>query len=177
MEPNLTIGELAARTSCKIQTIRYYEQIGLMRNASRTTGNQRRFGQQHLERLAFIRHSRELGFSLEAIRELLNLADEPDRSCAAVDRIARRQLQQVESRIARLQALAIEFKRMIRRCRGGRIAECRIIEALADHAHCSTEHPVEATQPRRRARPSTPSRAGHDPTNEIRLKTRNDLLK
>lgn len=152
MEPNLTIGELAARTNCKIQTIRYYEQIGLMPDALRTRGNQRRFGQQHLERLAFIRHSRELGFSLDAIRELLSLTDEPDRPCAAVDRIARRQLQQVESRIARLQALATEFKRMIRRCRGGRIAECRIVEALADHAHCSTEHQAEALRVNARAR-------------------------
>jgi len=152
MEPNLTIGELAARTSCKIQTIRYYEQIGLMPNASRTSGNQRRFGRQHLERLAFIRHSRELGFSLDAIREIMSLTDEPDRSCAAVDRIAKRQLQQVESRIARLQALAIEFRRMIRRCRGGRIAECRIVEALADHTHCSTEHQLETPRVDGRAR-------------------------
>jgi DNA-binding transcriptional MerR regulator len=73
MEPNLTIGELAARTACKIQTIRYYEQISLMPNAPRSRGNQRRFEQQHLERLTFIRHSRELGFSLDAIRELLSL--------------------------------------------------------------------------------------------------------
>ncbi len=123
-----------------------------MPNAPRSRGNQRRFEQQHLERLTFIRHSRELGFSLDAIRELLSLTDEPDRSCAAVDRIARRQLQQVESRIARLQALAIEFKRMIRRCRRGRIADCRIIEALADHAHCSTEHLAEVPRPRERAR-------------------------
>ncbi len=153
MEPNLTIGELAAWTSCKIQTIRYYEQIGLMPGAPRTRGNQRRFGQQHLERLAFIRHSRELGFSLDVIREILSMTDEPDHSCAAVDQMARRQLQQVESRIARLQALAIEFKRMIRRCRGGRIAECRIIEALADHAHCSTEHSAEPPRRREQARP------------------------
>ncbi len=152
MEPNLTIGELAARTACKIQTIRYYEQIGLMPNGPRTRGNQRRFELQHLERLTFIRHSRELGFSLDAIRELLSLTDEPDRSCATVDRIARRQLQQVESRIARLQALAIEFKRMVRRCRGGRISDCRIIEALADHAHCSTEHVAEVPRLREQAR-------------------------
>lgn len=137
---HLTIGQLAAQTGCKVQTIRYYEQIGLMPNASRTSGNQRRFGKLQLERLAFIRHSRELGFSLDAIRELVSLTDKPDRPCAAVDRIAKRQLEQVESRIARLQALAIEFKRMIKRCRGGRVAECRIVEALADHAHCSTEH-------------------------------------
>ncbi len=154
MKQNLTIGELAARTSCKIQTIRYYEQIGLMPDALRTTGNQRRFGRQHLERLAFIRHSRELGFSLDTIRELLSLTDEPERSCAAVDRMARRQLRQVESRITRLQALATEFRRMIRRCRGGRIAECRIVQALADHAHCSTEHQAEASHSRERARSS-----------------------
>ena len=169
-EQNLTIGELAARTGCKIQTIRYYEQIGLMPDPSRTKGNQRRFGQEHLERLAFIRHSRELGFSLDAIRELLSLRDEPNRSCAAVDRIARRQLRQVESRIARLQALAIEFKRMIRHCRGGRIAECRIIEALADHAHCSTEHPAETPRPRQQARslgsPRARRRAHH--RNEVK---------
>ena len=150
MEQSLSIGELAVETSCKIQTIRYYEQIGLMPDASRTRGNQRRFGRQHLERLAFIRHSRELGLSLDAIRELLSLTDEPDRSCVAADRIARRQLRQVESRIARLQALATEFKRMIKRCRGGRIADCRIIEALADHAHCSAEHLTET--PRRSER-------------------------
>ncbi len=162
---DLTIGELAVETSCKIQTIRYYEQIGLMPGASRTRGNQRRFGRAHLERLAFIRHSRALGFSLDAIRELFSLTDEPDRSCAAVDRIARRQLQQVESRIRRLQALAAELKRMIRRCHGGRMAECRIIEALADHGHCSTEHEVEVAQVRKRTRPLPSQRLRRAPAN------------
>ena len=160
---DLTIGELATETGCKIQTIRYYEQIGLMPGASRTEGNQRRFGRPHLERLAFIRHSRALGFSLDAIRELLSLTDEPERSCAAVDRIARCQLQEVESRIRRLQALSAELKRMIRRCRGGRMAECRIIEALADHAHCSTEHEVELPRVRKRTRPLPPQRLRRTP--------------
>lgn len=135
-----TIGQLSARTGCKVQTIRYYEQIGLMPAPVRTGGNQRRYGARHLERLAFIRHSRELGFSLEAIRELLDLADDPDRSCEAADGIARRQLHQVESRIARLQALKRELKRMIVQCRGGRIAECRVIEVLADHGLCASDH-------------------------------------
>ena len=130
---HFTIGQLAERTGCKVQTIRYYEQIGLMPEALRTEGNQRRFGQGHHERLAFIRHSRELGFPLAAIRELLRLADDPNRSCEAAERIARRQLQQVESRIARLETLKTELKRMIGRCRGGRMADCRIIEALASH--------------------------------------------
>jgi Cu(I)-responsive transcriptional regulator len=141
----LTIGELAERTGCKVQTIRYYEQIGLMPEAVRTEGNQRRFGPSHLERLAFIRHSRELGFPLEAIRELLDLADDPERSCEAADRIAKRQLRQVESRIARLETLKAELRRMIRQCRGSRIADCRIIEALANHPSSdasATERPV-----------------------------------
>ena len=131
---DLTIGQLAAQTGCKVQTIRYYEQVDLMPKAARTAGNQRRYGRLHLDRLAFIRHSRELGFPLDAIRELLSLTDNPERSCEAADRIARRQLEQVKTRILRLEALKAELERMIVQCRGGRIANCRIIEALASHA-------------------------------------------
>ncbi len=131
MLDDYSIGDLARETGCKVQTIRYYEQIGLMPEPGRTSGNQRRYDLRHVERLAFIRHARELGFPLEAIRELLGLADDPDRSCEAADRIARRQLEQVESRIGRLQTLKAELKRMIRQCLGGRVADCRVIEALA----------------------------------------------
>lgn len=130
-----TIGQLAAQTGCKVQTIRYYEQIGLMSPPMRSEGNQRRYRTDHLNRLAFVRHGRELGFPLEAIRELLHLADEPSQPCAAADSIARRQLDQVKSRIARLCTLQSELERMIVECRGRRIAECRIVEALADHSH------------------------------------------
>ena len=136
----ITIGELARRTGCKVQTVRYYEEVGLMPEPARTGGQQRRYGPRHLERLAFIRHSRELGFPLAAVRELLGLADNPDGSCAAADRIAQRQLQQVESRLARLTALRAELKRMIAQCRGGKISRCRVIESLADHAHCGHDH-------------------------------------
>ncbi|MFZ5790661.1 MAG: MerR family transcriptional regulator [Pseudomonadota bacterium] len=137
----LSIGQLGAQTGCKVQTIRYYEQIGLMPAPVRTEGNQRRYGQQHMARLAFIRHSRELGFPLEAIRELLSLVDVPDRPCAAADAIARRQLEAVERRIKQLTALKAEFERMIAACSGGKICECRIIEVLADssHAHCLSD--------------------------------------
>jgi DNA-binding transcriptional MerR regulator len=88
------IGDLARTTGCKVQTIRYYEEIGLMPEPARTAGNQRRYDQRHVDRLAFIRHSRELGFSLEAIRELLSLSDRPEQPCDAVDQLARRQLEQ-----------------------------------------------------------------------------------
>lgn len=128
---HLTIGQLAKRAGCKVQTIRYYEQIGVMPEAMRTEGNQRRFRQPHLERLAFIRHSRELGFPLAAIRELLRLGDNPKHPCEAVDRIAQHQLQQIESRIARLEILKSELQRISRQCRGGQMADCRIIKALA----------------------------------------------
>ena len=137
---NFTIGELATQTGCKVQTIRYYEQIALMPEAARTSGNQRRYEQWHLHRLAFIRHSRELGFPLDAIRDLLSLTDDPERSCEAADRIAGRQLEQVKSRILRLEALKAELERMIIQCRGGRIANCRVIEALANHCSCEADY-------------------------------------
>jgi len=132
------IGELARRTGCKVQTIRYYEQIGLMPEAARTLGNQRIYGPAHSDRLAFIRHSRELGFPLDAIRQLLTLADDPNQPCATADRIAQEQLVAVENRIARLEALKAELERMVEQCRHGTIGHCRVIEVLADqsHAHC-----------------------------------------
>jgi DNA-binding transcriptional MerR regulator len=128
------IGDLARTTGCKVQTIRYYEEIGLMPEPARTAGNQRRYGQRHVDRLAFIRHSRELGFSLGAIRELLSLSDRPEQPCDAVDRLARRQLEQVERRLARLTMLKGELERMLEQCAGGRVRDCRVIEALSDHS-------------------------------------------
>ena len=102
--------------------------------------NQRLYSRKALERLAFIRHARDLGFTLEAIRDLLSLSDEPDRSCAAADAIARAQLAEVESRLARLTALKAELERMLVQCAGGRIAECRVIEVLGDHSLCAADH-------------------------------------
>lgn len=136
----LTIGDLSRETNCKVQTIRYYEQIGLMPEPERSNGNQRLYGRGHLDRLAFIRHSRELGFPLNAIRDLLSLADHPMQSCETADAMARAQLREVESRIARLQALRKELKRMVAECAGGRVADCRVIEVLADHSKCLHEN-------------------------------------
>lgn len=136
----LTIGVLAKRTGTKVQTIRYYEQIGLMPEAERTAGGQRRYRDAALDRLAFIRHARHLGFGLDAIRELLDLSDRPDRPCADVDAIARRHLEDVERRIARLEALQLELCRMLAQCGDGRVADCRVLEVLRDHAECLTEH-------------------------------------
>jgi DNA-binding transcriptional MerR regulator len=139
------IGDVARAAGCKVQTVRYYEQIGLLAAPGRTSGNQRRYNQRHVERLAFIRHSRQLGFPLEAIRDLLSLADSPHQPCEAVDVIARAQLQEVKGRIARLQALEGELERMIEQCRHDKVSECRVIEVLSDHSRCLVDDHVVPT--------------------------------
>lgn len=142
------IGALAKASGCSVQTIRWYEQAGLLTPPLRTDGGRRLYDAKAAARLAFIRHARELGFSLDAIRELLTLTVDPDQSCDAVDAIARRHLAEIEGRIARLSALRTELKRMIKACHGGRIAECRVIEVLADHDHSkclSADHGDDGT--------------------------------
>jgi Cu(I)-responsive transcriptional regulator len=131
-EQALTIGQLAERTGSNTQIIRYYEQTGLMPAPARTDGNQRRYGKDHVRRLAFIRNARELGFGIEAIETMLDLADKPDRSCRQVIAIAEDNLAAVKSRITRLRALERELQRLIASCKGDRISDCRIIEALSD---------------------------------------------
>lgn len=123
-----TIGHVARATDCKVQTIRYYEQIGILPQAPRSEGNRRLYAQADIDRLAFIRHARELGFPLDSIRDLLSLSDNPDQPCDAADAIACRQLDQVNRRIERLNALKRELERMIKQCRGGKISDCRVIE-------------------------------------------------
>lgn len=132
-----TIGRLADAAGCKVQTVRYYEQVGLLRRPERSGGNQRLYGRSDIGRLTFIRHARELGFPLEAIRDLLSLSDRPDQSCEAADAIAREQLSEVNRRIEHLRALRLELERMIEQCSHGRISNCRVIEVLGDHGKCA----------------------------------------
>ena len=136
----LTIGMLANQTGTNAQTIRYYEQIGLMPEPDRTSGGRRRYSDVGLDRLSFIRHARQLGFGLDDIRELLGLCDSPDQTCLEADQIARRQLALVEQRMIRLEALRTELKRMISECACNTVAECRVLEVLRDHSHCLTDH-------------------------------------
>ena len=130
-ENELTIGALSKATGCKVETIRYYERIGLLPAPDRTAGNYRRYGPEHRQRLSFIRRSRELGFPLGSIRELLRLADEKDRDCGEVDRIAQNHLHEVERKIDALRMLAEELRHVSTQCQGGTVSECRIIEALS----------------------------------------------
>ncbi len=128
---SFSIGELARATGTKVETVRYYERIGLLPVPSRTGGNYRVYGRIHMGRLSFIRRGRDLGFSLDEVRELLRLSDDRDQSCAEVDRIARHHLTEVERKLSDLKALRTELCQMIDQCQHGTIAACRIIEALA----------------------------------------------
>jgi Cu(I)-responsive transcriptional regulator len=130
-DEKLKIGDLAKATGAKVETIRWYERVGLLPPPARTPGNYRAYGPQHLERLSFVRRARELGFSIEQVRELLGLADNRDRPCAAVDAIARQHLAAVDRKIADLKALRRELDELIGQCRRGTVAECRILEALS----------------------------------------------
>lgn len=109
----LSIGDLAAATGVKAETIRYYEAVGLLPAPERTTGGQRAYEPAHLRRLAFVRRARDLGFRMEDVRDLLRLADaSPDTPCADIEVVARRQLAGIEARIERLHSLAAELHRM-----------------------------------------------------------------
>ena len=83
-----SIGELARVTGVKVPTIRYYEDIGLMAEAPRTEGGQRRYSARARDRLGFIAHARDMGFPLEAIRSLIDLSEHPEKPCEGADRIA-----------------------------------------------------------------------------------------
>ena len=126
------IGDLARRAGYAVQTVRYYEQTGLMPKPERTGGGQRRYTEQHLRRLLFIRAARDLGFETEDIRSLLDLAAHPEQPCASVDRIALSHLSAIDQKIAQLHALRSEISRMLANCAQGRIADCRVLEALLD---------------------------------------------
>jgi DNA-binding transcriptional MerR regulator len=138
--PGMAIGKLADIAATKVQTIRYYEQIGLIRPFMRSEGGHRIYGPEHARRLKFIRHARELGFGIEEIRELLKLSDRPDISCSAVDTIARSHLEQVELRLRKLRSLRKELRRMVEECSHGHVGQCKVIEVLSDHRHCASEH-------------------------------------
>jgi Cu(I)-responsive transcriptional regulator len=130
----LSIGQLAKATDTKVETVRYYERIGLLAAPGRTQGNYRAYGADALSRLSFIRRARDLGFSIDQVRELLDLARQDQRDCGSVDVLASEHLAEIDRKLADLTALRRELGALITSCQGGTISECRILEALAPRA-------------------------------------------
>lgn len=126
------IGDLARLTGTKINTIRFYEDIGLLPRAIRTESGRRTYASADVRRLSFVRQGRALGFSTSEIRSLLSLADEPDRDCSEAAVIARRHVAGIDGRIARLKTLREALADVAATCDGGRAADCRVIEAISD---------------------------------------------
>lgn len=127
----MQIGELSQHTGVNVETIRYYERVGVLPVPTRQSNGRRSYAAVDAQRLGFIRHARELGFDLVDVRTLLALQEQPEASCEDASRIAQVQLDAVETRLARLLSLREELARMIGECRLGMVAECRVIEALA----------------------------------------------
>ncbi|SEG35838.1 Cu(I)-responsive transcriptional regulator [Bryocella elongata] len=131
MSATFRIGDLAKQTGVRVVTIRYYEQAGLLPVCERTAANYRVYAQEHLQRLNFVRRCRELGFSLEQIRNLLLLSAAQSPTCADVCNVAADHLKEVESKITDLKRLAAELRRIGSSCNGKRSsADCRLIASL-----------------------------------------------
>ncbi|XNY09553.1 MerR family transcriptional regulator (plasmid) [Sinorhizobium meliloti] len=128
----ISIGTLSKRTGVNIETIRYYERIRLIPPPARTDSGRRLYEIEDVRRLTFIRHARDLGFDITAIKTMLALQGVPEASCEQISRIATDQLNAVENRIRRLSGLKAELIRMIEECNNGKVETCRIIEVLAD---------------------------------------------
>jgi DNA-binding transcriptional MerR regulator len=131
MADNIGIGELAERTGVKVPTIRFYEERRLLSMPRRTRGGQRRYDENAVRRLHFIRHARTLGFEFADIKQLLALSENPSLPCVTITRISQHQLERIEAKIAQLRAIRSELKRMITGCEGRAVADCRILDALA----------------------------------------------
>jgi MerR family mercuric resistance operon transcriptional regulator len=123
-------GSLAKQTGVNIETIRYYEKIGLMPDPTRSSAGHRIYDQSQLKRLSFIRRSRELGFTLHEIRELLELVDGGDYTCAEVRDRTLRHLNDVALKICDLQKMQSTLKSMASKCDGGLVPKCPIVDAL-----------------------------------------------
>ena len=127
----MLIGGLAKATGTKVNTIRFYEDIGLMPEAARTAAGQRTYTERDVKRLAFIRQARKLDFPIDEARSLLELKNTSCGSCDKAGDIAKRHLLSVEDRLAHLEALRAELKNMVVSCTGGAVSDCKIIETLS----------------------------------------------
>lgn len=126
----IPIGALARRTRCNIETIRFYERAGVLPKPARTEGGHRAYSRSHVERLTFIRRARDLGFTLEEVRALLQLAEAPDAPCADVKQLAAAHLAVLRTKIADLRAMQKALMALTARCDAARQPGCPLIETL-----------------------------------------------
>lgn len=131
----IKIGELAKRTHCQVETIRYYEREGLLPAPARTEANYRMYGEEHVERLLLIRHCRSLDMTLDEIRTLLKFRDAPEENCGEVNALLDAHIGHVAARIAELKALEKQLKGLRRLCDATHAAkDCGILHDLAIEA-------------------------------------------
>ena len=132
-----TIGELSRQTGVNVETIRYYERIGLLARPPRTRAGHRSFGTESCRTLAFIKRSRELGFGLEAIRTLLSLRD-TQAPCKNVRAVAARHLEQVQAKIRDLSKMEATLAKAVAACTNDERPECPVLDSL-DTGCCQTD--------------------------------------
>jgi MerR family transcriptional regulator, mercuric resistance operon regulatory protein len=135
-----TIGELSRLSGVVAETIRYFEKIGILPIPPRNSSGYRVYSTPHLERLSFIRRSRELGFSQAEVRRLLTLVDEHSYTCAQVKEMTAKQLAVIQDKIMDLQKLEHALTNMVEECDGGDVPECPIIDILSTLPKSETSH-------------------------------------
>ena len=126
--------DLARLTGCNLETIRYYENIGIMPDPPRTAKNYRAYDDTHVARLRFVMRSRDLGFTLEEIRDLLGLVDGRAGTCADVQAMATRHIESVRAKIVDLRRIETVLTETVSQCTGDDVPECAVIDALAEVA-------------------------------------------
>lgn len=125
-----TIGKLSKRTGCNIETIRYYERIGILLKPQRSQGGTRLYSEEQIKRLVFVRRSRELGFSLEEIRTLLKLVDGKKTTCQEIKTVTEGHIKDIQMKITDLEKLQKTLENISSQCRGGLVPDCPIIDTL-----------------------------------------------
>lgn len=127
---SITRGELAKRTGCNLETIRYYEKIRLMPEPSRSTNGYREYDQIHMKRLQFIMRGRELGFTMEDLKSLLDLVDRKAVSCGEVSKLAKEHLESVHQKINDLRRIEDALSKTLIACSGKDVPDCPVIDTL-----------------------------------------------
>ena len=135
-----SIGQVSRLLGIKIPTIRYYEGKRLVPEPKRSEGMQRRYDDRDLERLAFVKHARQLGFSLSAISRLMSIGEGDAGNCDQIDEIAREYLSEVQTKIRLLKSLENELQRIVSGCKTSNVGHCYVIESLQDHSLCEMSH-------------------------------------